>query len=165
MITITPRDDSNLIKPVDYVAVAADVKTNTAVDVILPTNLPKGWWSNAARFNNSPRDGVKVGHVGFVGPQNQYVGVDEGFNTNPSWIAQQTRDYLALGDAKPTGRESSVQKFQGQTAKTKGQQLWVINLAKMASGSGAEPRTVIISGSGSEKEFSQFADLLGFGLN
>jgi hypothetical protein len=163
MIMITPRDDSNLIKPVDYVSVAADVKANTGVDVILPSNTPKGWWSNSARFNNAPSDGVKYWHVGFVGENNQYVGIDQGFNTNPTWIAQQTRDYLAIGEAKPIGREVGLQKYAGQTDKTKGQQLWLYTLAPMTPK--AVSSVVIISGTGDEKEFALFADLLGFGLN
>ncbi|MFM6977797.1 MAG: DUF4245 family protein [Micrococcales bacterium] len=165
MIMITPRDDSNLIKPVDYVAIAADVKSSTGIDVAIPSNLPADWWSNAARFNNSPKDGVKTWHVGFVGDKNQYIGIDEGFNTNPTWVAQQTRDYLALGEAKPIGREVGIQKFAGQTDKTKGLQLWVFTLGPVSPETAVQTRTVIISGTGSEKEFSLFADLLGFGLN
>lgn len=163
MIMITPRDDSNRIQKIDYVAVSKDVATNAGVEVIIPSNLPEGWWSNAARFNNSPTDGVKTWHVGFVGPDNQYIGVDEGFNTNPTWVAQQTQNYLALDDGKPIGREVGLQKFSGQTEKTKGQQLWVFHLAPMAPGDTG--KTLIISGTGSEKEFTLFADLLGFGLN
>ena len=163
MIMITPRDDSNLIKPVDYIAIAADVKASTQVDVILPSNTPTGWWANAARFNDAPTDGVKTWHVGFVGPDNQYVGIDQGFNTNPTWIAEKTRNYLALGEAKPVGREVGLQKYSGQTDKTKGQELWVYTLAPMTpNGVGS---VVIISGTGDVKEFSLFADLLGFGLN
>lgn len=163
MIMITPRDDSNLIKPVDYVAVATDVKANTKVDVILPSNLPTGWWANSARFNDSPADGVKTWHVGFVGENNQYVGIDQGFETNPTWVAEKTRNYLALGEAKPVGREIGLQKFAGQTDKTKGQELWLYTLAPMTP-SGISS-VVIISGTGDAKEFALFADLLGFGLN
>lgn len=163
MIMITPRDDSNLIQPVDYVAIAQDVKTTTSVSVILPSNLPEGWWSNAARFNDSPVDGVKTWHVGFVGPDNQYVGVDQGFETNPTWIAERTRNYLAIGEATPVGREIGLQKYAGQTEKTKGQELWLFTLAPMSPDSTSS--VVILTGTGDTKELAQFADLLGFGLN
>ena len=129
MIMITPRDDSNLIKPVDYVTVAADVKANTGVDVILPSNTPEGWWANSARFNDSPTDGVKYWHVGFVGENNQYVGIDQGFEVNPTWVAEKTKNYLAIGEAQPVGREIGLQKYTGQTEKTKGQELWLFTLA------------------------------------
>lgn len=163
MIMITPRDDSNLIKPVDYVSVAADVKTNTGVEVAIPSNTPSDWWANAARYNDSPADGVKTWHVGFVGDKNQYLGIDEGFDVNPTWLAEQTKNYLALGDGQPIGREVGLQKFSGQTDKTKGQQLWLFTLAPM--GPNDKGRVIILSGTASEKEFTLFADLLGFGLN
>lgn len=163
MIMITPRDDSNLIKPVDYVSVAADVKANTGVDVILPSNTPEGWWANSARFNDSPADGVKYWHVGFVGENNQYVGIDQGFEVNPTWLAEKTKNYLAIGEAQPVGREVGLQKFTGQTEKTKGQELWLYTLAPMTPK--AVSSVVIISGTGDAKEFALFADLLGFGLN
>jgi hypothetical protein len=163
MIMITPRDDSNLIKPVDYVTVAADVKANTGVDVILPSNTPEGWWANSARFNDSPTDGVKYWHVGFVGENNQYVGIDQGFEVNPTWLAEKTKNYLAIGEAQPVGREIGLQTYTGQTEKTKGQELWLFTLAPMTPK--AVSSVVIISGTGDAKEFALFADLLGFGLN
>lgn len=163
MIMITPRDDSNLIKPVDYALVAADVKANTNVDVILPSNLPTGWWANSARFNDSPADGVKTWHVGFVGPDNQYIGVDQGFETNPTWVAEKTKNYLAIGEATPVGREVGLQKFTGQTEKVNGQELWLYTLAPATPDSVSS--VVILSGTGDPKEFALFADLLGFGLN
>lgn len=163
MIMITPRDDSNLIKPVDYVSVAADVKANTGVDVILPSNTPEGWWANSARFNDAPKDGVKYWHVGFVGENNQYVGIDQGFEVNPTWLAEKTKNYLAIGEAQPVGREIGLQKYTGQTEKTKGQELWLFTLAPMTPK--AVSSVVIISGTGDAKEFALFADLLGFGLN
>jgi len=163
MIMITPRDDSNLIKPVDYVSVAADVKANTGVDVILPSNTPTGWWANSARFNDAPADGVKNWHVGFVGENNQYVGIDQGFDVNLTWIAEKTKNYLVIGEAKPVGREVGLQKYTGQTDKTKGQELWLYTLAPMTPKGLSS--VVIISGTGDQKEFALFADLLGFGLN
>lgn len=163
MIMITPRDDSNLIKPVDYVTVAADVKANTGVDVILPSNTPEGWWANSARFNDSPSDGVKYWHVGFVGENNQYVGIDQGFEVNPTWLAEKTKNYLAIGEAQPVGREIGLQKYAGQTEKTEGQELWLFTLAPATPE--AVSSVVIISGTGDTKEFALFADLLGFGLN
>ena len=144
-------------------SVAADVKANTGVDVILPSNTPTGWWANAARFNDAPADGVKNWHVGFVGENNQYVGIDQGFDVNPTWIAEKTKNYLAIGEAKPVGREVGLQKYTGQTEKTKGQELWLYTLAPMTPKGVSS--VVIISGTGDQKEFALFADLLGFGLN
>ena len=41
---IVPRDDSNMIRAVDYTAIAADVKSSVSVEVIAPEKIPAGWW-------------------------------------------------------------------------------------------------------------------------
>ena len=163
MIMITPRDDSNLIQPVEYDKVAAEVKYSANVDVIIPSGIPQGWWANAARYSDAPADGVKNWHVGFVGPKNQYLGLDEGFAVNPTWIAEKTKGYSKDGEAKPVGREVGLQKYVGITDKNKGELLWLFTMAQMSPDIG--PRVVILSGTASLKELTQFADLLGFGLN
>lgn len=156
MIMITPRDDSNLIKPVDYMSIAADVSKSTSVEVAIPSGIPEGWWANAARFNDAPADGVKTWHVGFVGPNNQYIGIDQGFKVNSTWIAQKTQQYVYVADIPISSTGSKLQKYNGSVDKTKGQQMWVWLF---------DGNAVLISGTGNEEEFRQFADLLGIQLN
>ena len=98
-----------------------------------------------------------------MGEANQYVGIDQGFEVNPTWLAEKTKNYLAIGEAQPVGREIGLQKYIGQTEKTKGQELWLFTLAPATPE--AVSSVVIISGTGDAKEFALFADLLGFGLN
>lgn len=163
MIMITPRDDSNLIKPVDYQTIAAEVSAEVGVEVAVPQGVPEGWWANAARYNGNPADGVKNWHVGFVGPDSQYIGIDEGFGANPTWVANKTQQYLAIGEPITVGREVGLQKYAGQTEKTKGLELWVFTVAP--STPAGTTNVIILSGTGDVKELTQFADLLGFGLN
>ena len=167
-VAVTPRDNSNQIKPVDYKSVVADVKAATDIDVTAPTEVPMGWWVNAARFNASPKDGVKTWHIGFVGPKNQYIGLDEGFAANESWLYQQTKDYLANNDGHPIGRELGLQTFSGQTEATKGQTLWVysqVSMAPLQGGSSTSMNYIIFTTTASKAELAQFANLLGFGFN
>lgn len=91
-VLTVPRDDSNRIKPVDYVAAAKTAEASSSLDLVAPV-LPEGWWANQAKWNAVASDGVKVWKVGFVGPQNQYVGVTQGFAVNPTWSALQTLGY------------------------------------------------------------------------
>ena len=88
-VLAVPRDDSNRIKPVDYVAAATTAEASSKLNLVAP-QLPNGWWANQAKWNESASDGVKVWKVGFVGPKNQYVGVVQGFAVNPTWVALQT---------------------------------------------------------------------------
>ena len=78
LVLIVPRDDSNRIQPVDYRSVATDAQTASGKYIVAP-ELPQGWWANSARYTGNPADGVATYYAGFVGPKNQYIGLDEGF--------------------------------------------------------------------------------------
>lgn len=88
-VLIVPRDDSNRIKPVDYIAAAASAEEASNLNIAAPAALPQGWWANQAKWSSAAADGVKVWKVGFVGPKNQYVGVTQAFDVNPTWVALQ----------------------------------------------------------------------------
>jgi hypothetical protein len=91
-ILIVPRDDSNRIKPVDYLAVAASAEASSKLNLIAPA-LPEGWWANQARWSSASSDGVLVWKVGFVGPDNQYIGLTQAFKVNPTWVALRTQGF------------------------------------------------------------------------
>ena len=168
IVAAVPRDNTkSLITKVDYAAVVADVKNSTGIDVPAPTSLPTGWWVNSARFNDKPVDGVKTWHIGFVGPKNQYIGVDVGYAANQTWLVQQTKDYLANNDGHPIGRELGLQSYTGQTSGTEGQTLWVYTQVAMANqvANGSNTNFIIITSTASKAEVAQFANLLGFGFN
>lgn len=88
-VLIVPRDDSNRIKPVDYVSAANAAEESSKLNIAAPTELPEGWWANQAKWSSAAADGVKVWKVGFVGPKNQFVGVTQAFEVNPTWVALQ----------------------------------------------------------------------------
>lgn len=98
-VLIVPRDDSNRIKPVDYIAVATTAEASSKLNLATPV-LPDGWWANQARWNGTAADGVKTWKVGFVGPKNQYVGMTQGFGVNQTWIALQTVGYVPNSESK-----------------------------------------------------------------
>lgn len=86
-VLVVPRDDSNRIKPVDYLSAAASAEESSKLNIAAPADLPEGWWANQAKWSETAADGVKVWKVGFVGPQNQYVGITQAFDVNPTWVA------------------------------------------------------------------------------
>jgi hypothetical protein len=103
LVLLVPRDDSNRIQPVDYVAIAAEAHSSSQQDIVAPT-LPKGWWANSARWSPKPADGVQTWYTGFVGPKNQYIGLTQAYGINPTWLAFQLKDSSktgtqAIGDA------------------------------------------------------------------
>lgn len=81
-----PRDDSSRLLEINHQAEAAAASALIGKSVFAP-KLPEGWWSNAARLEES--EGVTSWYVGFVSPNNQYVGIRQTFEPNPTWVALQ----------------------------------------------------------------------------
>lgn len=152
LVMVVPRDDSNLIKPVDYTAIAADVRQSVGIDVLSPETIPDGWWSNSARWRDNTADGVNYWHVGFVGPKSQYVGVDQVFATNPTWLAQRTAAFEVVGAAKQIG-EFVITEYRGVADGKTGEKLWLYTF-------GNNQDAIIIDGTASLDEFQAFFELL-----
>ncbi len=81
-----PRDDSSRLLRVDYVSEATAAAEVLGKPVAAP-RLPDGWWSNSARLETS--EGVTSWYVGFVTPNNQYIGIRQTYEPNPTWVALQ----------------------------------------------------------------------------
>ena len=79
-----PRDDSNRIAAVDYMQIAAEAEASLGFEVLTP-QVPDSWWSNAARLESDL--GVQSWYIGFVTEDNQFIGLSQGFEVNPSWTA------------------------------------------------------------------------------
>jgi len=96
LVLAVPRDDSNRVAPVDYVAIANQAATETSGKLLIPT-IPVDWYSNAARYRSSAQDGVANWYVGFVGPKSEFLAMTQGLDVNQTWIQ------LMLESNKPTG--------------------------------------------------------------
>lgn len=104
VIFVVPRDDSNRIQKVDYLSVAQDAAASQGKPILAP-KLESGWWANSARWQSAKSDGVASWYVGFVGPKNQYIGLTQGFSTNPTWLALQLKTNVANGSLTVNGRK------------------------------------------------------------
>lgn len=80
-----PRDDTNRITPVDYQTIAVSASASLGNQALSP-EIPANWWANAARVESSL--GVSTWYVGFVTETNQFIGLTQVFETNPSWEAE-----------------------------------------------------------------------------
>lgn len=154
---VVPRDDSNIIQPVDYVAIAQDVRATKSIDVLAPANIPTGWWSNSARWRDTTADGVNYWHVGFVGPKNQYVGVDQAFETNPTWLALKVVDFEIVSEAA-VGNDYTLTEYRGRTERKSGESLFIYTSSKNAD-------AILVGGTASREEFAEFFKLMNLPFN
>ena len=93
IILIVPRDDSSRIPHVDYQKIASQAASASSKNIIAP-DLPAGWWSNQAKWSQTPVDAVPKFEAGFVGPKNQYLGMTQAFGVNPTWLALSLKDVV-----------------------------------------------------------------------
>jgi Protein of unknown function (DUF4245) len=101
LILGVPRDDSNRINPVDYVTIAAQAQESVGTQVLAP-EIPESWWANGARLENNL--GVQSWYVGFVTPDNQFIGLSQAFESNPSWLAQSLQGNWQDGEVEIEGK-------------------------------------------------------------
>jgi hypothetical protein len=149
LIMIVPRDDTSLVKKVDYVSVAKDAADSTSRPVIVPS-IETGWWCNSARWTANPGDGTSASwYAGFVGPKNQYIGITQTYDTNATWLAQQLSGLKNTGTMTTSGRNWQVwqAKEPHVPAKTKDY--------LMVGSQGAD--NVLIYGTASNAEMKAFA--------
>lgn len=147
-VLAVPRDDSNRIKPVDYVAAADAAEASSKLNLVAP-ELPTGWWANQAKWNEAAADGVKVWKVGFVGPKNQYVGVTQGFAVNPTWVALQTVGFEP--DSASTAKNNTWTKWIPGKNTDADPHLWTFE---------KDGNFIAMSSTASEAELDEFAALL-----
>ena len=96
LVLAVPRDDSNRVEPVDYVAIGEQAASETSEKLLIPT-IPVDWYSNSARYRSSAQDGVANWYVGFVGPNSEFVAITQGLDVNQTWMQ------LMIESKKPTG--------------------------------------------------------------
>ena len=96
LVAVVVRPDTQIVdRTVDYQQVAADANVR-GVELAAPT-LPKGFSANRADWTDKSGDGVDVWTVGFLTPDKQYIGLQQGVSANASWVANQLDQKPATG--------------------------------------------------------------------
>jgi len=103
IVLMVPRNNPGVVgKPVDWQQAAAQGRGVEAAPLLSPA-LPARWTANAAELRTGAADGIDVWHIGFISPSSQYVGLDQGFKANDSWVANQLEDVRATGNTTIDG--------------------------------------------------------------
>jgi hypothetical protein len=107
IVLLVPRSEGSLIDPIDYATVAESAQSSMPVPLAVP-DLPEGWTSNAAEIRTAPSDGVISWYIGLISPEQEYVGLTQAVEANPSWLADQVVGGLASGVVDLDGVEWTV---------------------------------------------------------
>lgn len=106
LVAVVVRPDQTVDRTVDYQQVAAQAGV-PGVTLAAP-DLPKGFSSNRADYQDKTSDGVRVWTVGFVTPDRQYIGLQQGIGANASWVSNQLDQKPATGDRTIDGTKWTV---------------------------------------------------------
>jgi len=106
LVAVVVRPDQAVDRTVDYQQIAADAEV-PGVTLAAP-DLPEGFTSNRADFQDKTSDGVQVWTVGLVTPDRQYIGLQQGIDANDSWVSNQLDQQAATGDRTVDGTEWTV---------------------------------------------------------
>ncbi|WP_166984237.1 DUF4245 domain-containing protein [Paramicrobacterium fandaimingii] len=88
IILIVPRTNTSLLKDVDFHSAAADAQASRD-DVIIDPQLPGGWTSNKAKLSAVRDPQISYWYIGLLTPNEQFIGIKQGFDANATWQAQQ----------------------------------------------------------------------------
>jgi hypothetical protein len=91
IVLLVPRNDNPILLDVDYQETAAQLQTAVDEPLLSPV-LPDTWRANAAEYRSGGSDGVSAWYIGLLTPENQFIGLTQGFDANPTWLSQQVGD-------------------------------------------------------------------------
>lgn len=107
IVLLVPRSDTPMERDIDVVPIAEQAQVATDDDLAVP-ELPNGWRANAAELRTSDADQVTAWYVGYLTPSDEYIGMYQGLDANPTWAAGLLARTLATGTTTIGGVEWTV---------------------------------------------------------
>lgn len=107
IVLIVPRSDAPMEPDIDVAPIAEQAQIASDDPLAVP-ELPEGWRANAAELRTSTVDGVTAWYVGYLTPSDEYIGMYQGLEANPTWVAALLERTLATGTTTIDGIEWTV---------------------------------------------------------
>jgi Protein of unknown function (DUF4245) len=151
IVLIVPRSDTPVERDIDVAAVAEQAQIASDDPLAVP-RLPEGWRANAAELRTSSVDGVTAWYVGYLTPSNEYIGMYQGLDANPTWVAGLLARTIATGTTTIDGVEWTVydNRESGED----------VGNARYGLTTEAGASTFVLLGTGTPKEFEAIAAAL-----
>jgi hypothetical protein len=138
-------------RTVDYQQVGADAQVGIEQTLAVP-DLPEGWTANRAELITGAADGVTRWEIGFLTPEGEYIGLVQGIEANPSWVADQVRG-APSGGTERIG-ELAWRAYDRRDVDDPGNVEYALVAIAGAS-------TIVLGGTASDEEFAVLATAVG----
>lgn len=89
LVLVVVRPDPGPLPTIDYRTVGSQAVAPDGKAIIVPA-LPDDWSANAAQLRTV--DQVPTWYIGFITPRGQYIGFEQGFDANETWLAAHYAD-------------------------------------------------------------------------
>ncbi|PJJ71512.1 uncharacterized protein DUF4245 [Diaminobutyricimonas aerilata] len=140
------NDRPGQVNVIDYAAVAEDAQSGIDTPLVVPS-LPERWRANRADVQTGS-DQVTVWTIGLVTPTDEYIGIRQGLEANPTWVSN-VLERAEPGDTVTVGGREWTE-YDQRDAESPG------NLA-YALVTEAEGSTVVLFGTAPDEEFGVLA--------
>ncbi|MEO8528388.1 MAG: DUF4245 family protein, partial [Pseudolysinimonas sp.] len=138
---------------VDYRAAGAAAQSDVADTLVIP-DLPADWTANRAELATGTADGVVRWEIGFLTPGGAYIGLVQGIDANPSWLADQVANTRASGNVQLGGLDWAT--YDRRDAADPGNLAYALTTVSGAS-------TIVLGGTASDQEFAVLATAIAKG--
>ena len=134
------------IDAVDYQSAAADAQGGVDEKLLAP-DLPDGWQANRAELETAADD-VSVWRLGLLTPGGEFIGMKQGIDANPTWLAAQVENTTETGSTTIAELAWTIREGDPES-----------NLARaMTATRGGS--TLVLYGTADDAEFTQLAEAL-----
>jgi len=151
IVLLVPRSSAPIDRDIDVAAVAEQAQFVSDDPLAVP-ELPEGWRANAAELRTSSVDGVTAWYAGYLTPSNEYVGMYQGLDANPTWVAGLLARTLATGTTTIDDVEWTVYDNRDSAAD--------VGNARYGLTTEAGGSTFVLLGTATAEEFEQLATAL-----
>jgi hypothetical protein len=151
LVLIVPRGDVTVDRDIDVASIAEQAQIASDDPLAVP-ELPGTWGTNAAELRKSAADGVTAWYVGYLTPSNEYLGMYQGLDANPTWVSALLARTLATGTTTIAGVEWTV--YDNRNAGDD------VGNARYALTTEAGDATFVLLGSATPAEFETLATAL-----
>jgi hypothetical protein len=145
-VLVVARPDGIPRAPVDYRGDATAFQEKAGQTLAAPP-LPSGWSANTDGLRTGA-DSVTVWNVGLITASRQYIGLVQGIDANPTWVANQLENKPPTGSTSIGGRDWTV--YDRRTDQDPGNYAYSLSTVIASS-------SIVLHGSATAKEFETLA--------
>ena len=142
-----PRADTAPNWQIDYASQSKQAEAVLGKKLLVPA-MPESWKANAAELRTNKAEGLTSWYIGFITPSNQFIGYEEAFGANPSWVASTLKKLPSSGTLSIGGRTWT--EYNNRSTEGAGNAAYALVTT-------AGNRTIVLYGTASNAEFEALA--------